>query len=362
MSAKKQEQGHPPLSGLRVPGWLVWVLAMLLVASVGAVWVWYSSELHRPHQVTGVPVEGQVAGESVEGGVAIIVPEGATGRQIGNIIRSAGIRHHPLVYRIEEQRRGNGYIPKAGEFLLPGRASLDEALNIIHKGKVVQHAFTIPEGTTSAAFVASLDADARFTGALATPPGEGDLLPETYFFTRGTDRDAFLARVMGARDITLAALWASRMEGLPLRTLNEAVVLASIIEKETAVAGERALVASVFVNRLRAGMKMQSDPTVMYGLEQDGTPVESLRKRHLAHESPWNTYLHPGLPPSPICNPGEDSLRAALNPEDSPYYYFVADGKGGHAFAQTLEEHNRNVRVWRAIRDSAGGADPAGDQ
>ena len=160
---------------------------------------------------------------------------------------------------------------------------------------------------------------------------------------------------MGARDIALATLWAGRREGLPLASLDEAVVLASIIEKETAVASERALVASVFVNRLRAGMKLQSDPTVMYGLDRDGRPVEALRRRHLSHESPWNTYLHHGLPPGPICNPGEDSLRAALNPEDSPYYYFVADGKGGHAFARTLAEHNRNVRAWRAVRDSAGG-------
>ena len=186
------------------------------------------------------------------------------------------------------------------------------------------------------------------------------MLPETYFVTRGTDRDVFLARVMGARDIALATLWADRRQGLPIETLDEAVVLASIIEKETAVAGERALVASVFVNRLRAGMKLQSDPTVMYGLERGGTPVETLRRRHLSHESPWNTYLHHGLPPGPICNPGEDSLHAALNPEDSPYYYFVADGRGGHAFARTLEEHNRNVRAWRAIRDSGGGTDPAG--
>ena len=337
------------LPGLHAPGWLAWLSAVMLLAGAGAAWVWYSSELHRPHQVAGVPVEG------LGGGGAIIVPEGATGREIGGIIRSAGVRHHPLVYRIEERRRGDGYIPKAGEFLLPARASLDEVLDIIHEGKVVQHAFTIPEGVTSAAFVAALDADARFAGAVKGPPEEGDLLPETYFFTRGTDRDAFLARVMGARDVTFAELWAGRREGLPLKTLDEAVVLASIIEKETALPGERALVASVFVNRLRDGMKLQSDPTVIYALERDGAPVETLRRGHLAHESPWNTYLHPGLPPGPICNPGEDSLRAALNPGDSPYYYFVADGKGGHAFARTLEEHNRNVRAWREIRDSGGG-------
>ena len=343
MQRQKQDRQKPPVPRPRVAGPLAAALvALAAVFAAGLASVWYFSELHRPHRV---------AADAASGTTAIIIPEGATGAGISAILRVAGIRHHPFVYRLEEWRRGDGYIPKAGEFLLPGRASLGQALDVIHGGEAVQHAFTIPEGMTSAAFTAALAADGRFAGEVASPPGEGELLPETYFFTRGTDRDDFIARVMGARDIAVATLWAGRREGLPIETLAEAVVLASIIEKETALAGERGLVASVFVNRLRAGMRLQSDPTVLYGLERAGEPVEELLRGHLAHESPWNTYLHAGLPPSPICNPGEDSLRAALNPEDSPYYYFVADGKGGHAFARTLEEHNRNVRAWRAIRN-----------
>ena len=324
----------------------VWALVALAAFAAGAVPLWYLSELHRPHQVVAYP-DGD--------GTAVIIPEGATGTQISAILRGAGLRHHTLVYRAEDWRRGGGYVPKAGEFLLPERASLGQALDIIHGGKTVQHAFTIPEGLTSADFVAALEEDTRFSGEVVSSPGEGDLFPETYFFARGTDRDTFITRVMGAREIALATLWAERTEGLPYDTPDEAMVLASIIEKETALAAERGLVASVFVNRLRKGMRLQSDPTVLYGLERAGEAVGTLRGEHLSHESPWNTYLHAGLPPSPICNPGEDSIRAALNPEDSPYYYFVADGKGGHAFARTLAEHNRNVEEWRAIRDSGGG-------
>lgn len=318
-------------------------MAAFVIAGSAAFWFWYSAELGRPHTI---------ASGSQGADTAIIIPRGAPGTAVSSVLRQAGIDHPTIVYRLEEWRRGGGYNPKAGEFLLPGVASLSQALDIIHEGKAVQHAFTIAEGVTNAAFAAALDADTRFTGVAAPLPAEGGLLPETYFFTRGTARDDFVARVIADREAVVAALWAERQDGLPFSTPAEAVVLASIIERETALASERGLVASVFVNRLRAGMKLQSDPTVLYGLEQDGQKVDTLQRRHLSHDSPWNTYLHRGLPPSPICNPGKDSLRAALNPEASPYYYFVADGNGGHAFARTLGEHNRNVRNWRAIRDS----------
>lgn len=315
---------------------LFWLLVVLFVVFAGAAPLWYYSELHRPGQM---PADG-----------TILIPEGAARVAISAIVNDAGIPHSAWVYRLEEWRRGKDYMPKAGEFSLPKGTSLDGVLDIIHAGHTIQHAFTIPEGQSIAAFVTALNADARFSGVITPLPAEGDLLPETYFFTHGTDRNAFINRVTGARDITLASLWADRKPGLPLKSLAEAVVLASIIEKETGLAEERGLVASVFINRLRIGMKLQSDPTVLYGLKRDGQAVAVLRRRHLDHASPWNTYRIDGLPPSPICNPGEDSLRAALNPDDSTYYYFVADGKGGHAFAETLAEHNRNVRAWRAFQ------------
>ena len=320
---------------------LISLLGLVFIIMIAAGPLWYYSELHRP----GVLGEDQ----------RIIIPEGAGRVVISARVNSAGIRHSVWVYRLEEWRRGEDYRPKAGEFALPEGTSLDQALSIIHKGDSIQHAFTIPPGQTAAEFILALNSDRRFSGVVTPLPSEGDLMPETYFFTRGTDRNRFINRVTGSRDVALASLWSERQADLPYKTLDEAVVMASIIEKETALAEERGLVASVFINRLRKGMKLQSDPTVLYGLVQDGQPVKILKRRHLDHNSPWNTYRNKGLPPTPICNPGYDSLKAALNPEDSLYFYFVADGKGGHAFARTLTEHNRNVKAWRAIRDQAGG-------
>ncbi|MGC6485289.1 MAG: endolytic transglycosylase MltG [Candidatus Puniceispirillales bacterium] len=316
----------------RVFGFILQLVALAVVAG----WMTYDAQLNRPGQ-NAVPV-------------AVIIPPGAGRVVISARLNSAGISHSPWVYRAEELRRGRSFVPKAGEFLLPAGVSLAEALDIIHNGQSIQHSLTIPEGWTSTMVAAAITADDRLEGMLTPLPAEGEVLPETYFFTRGADRNQLLARMMEAREISFATLWAERQPGLPFKTLEEAVVLASIIEKETGLASERELVASVFVNRLRKGMKLQSDPTVLYGMAMAGEGVEKLLRRHLDHNSPWNTYRHKGLPPTPICNPGEASLRAALNPAESPYFYFVADGKGGHAFAETLDEHNRNVRAWRKAR------------
>ena len=304
-----------------------------------AAWLTYDAQLNRP-------------GRHAED-VAVIIPPGAGRVVISARLNAAGIGHSVWVYHLEEWRRGAGFVPKAGEFLLPQGASLASALDIIHQGKSIQHSLTIPEGWTSVMVVNAINDDTRLDGVLTPLPAEGGLLPETYFFTRGADRNDLLERMMQAREIRFATLWSERQQGLPFTSLEEAVVLASIIEKETGLAGERGLVASVFVNRLRKGMKLQSDPTVLYGMEQAGEGVKTLLRRHLDHPSPWNTYRHKGLPPTPICNPGVESLKAALNPPESPYFYFVADGKGGHAFAETLDEHNRNVRAWRKSRDAS---------
>ena len=313
-------------------------LILGLVFGGMAAWLTYDAQLHRP-------------GRHAED-VAVIIPAGAGRVVISARLNAAGIGHSGWVYQLEEWRRGAGFVPKAGEFLLPEGASLAAALDIIHEGKSIQHSLTIPEGWTSTMVVNAINADDRLDGVLTPLPVEGGLLPETYFFTRGADRNALLARMMQAREIRFATLWSERQQDLPFSSLEEAVVLASIIEKETGLAGERGLVASVFVNRLRKGMKLQSDPTVLYGMEQAGEGVKTLLRRHLDHPSPWNTYRHKGLPPTPICNPGIESLKAALNPPESPYFYFVADGKGGHAFAITLDEHNRNVRAWRKSRNA----------
>jgi len=314
---------------------LISALILACIAGAGGLGIWFFSELHRP----GTMQENTI----------ILIPEGSGRVVISAVLQQAGIPHSRWVMQIEEYRRGRAYRPKAGEFMLPRGSNLDQAMDIIHEGKAIQHSFVIPEGWTSIEVSTALLDDDRLSGTITPEIREGELLPQTYFFTRGTDRNVFLERVRKAREIAFAEAWADRAGDLPYASLDEAVILASIIEKETGLAQERGKVASVFVNRLRAGMRLQSDPTVIYGLLRSGIVVERLKRSHLRDPNPWNTYMQPGLPPTPICNPGLDSLIAALNPETTPYFYFVADGKGGHAFARTLAEHNRNVRAWRNL-------------
>lgn len=265
---------------------------------------------------------------------------------ISQRLNQIGILHHPFVYQIEEWRRGDNYNPKAGEYLFPYGVNLSEAMDIIHKGQAIQHSITIAEGLTSTQIVKILENDLRLDGELKTIPDEGSLLPETYFFLRYTDRNELIRRMQQSQEIQFAELWSERKSDHFLQNLDDAVILASIIEKETGISGERKLVASVFLNRLKKGMRLQSDPTVIYGLEQAGKEVEHLHK-HLKHDSPWNTYIIDGLPKTPIANPGLASFRAVIYPEISNYYYFVADGKGGHRFAKTYDEHKANITLLR---------------
>ena len=209
---------------------------------------------------------------------------------------------------------------------------------------------TLAEGTTVWQVVDSLKAADFLEGEVAAMPSEGMLAPDSYEVQPGSQREAMIGRMQSAQEARLADAWANRVEGLPIETPEEALILASIIEKETSVPEERRRVAAVFVNRLRQGMRLQTDPTVIYGVTNgQGVLGRGLRQSELQRETPWNTYVISGLPPTPIANPGLDSLLAALDPEESDYIFFVADGTGGHAFARTLDEHNRNVAVWRRI-------------
>lgn len=238
---------------------------------------------------------------------------------------------------------------KAGEYKVPARSSMKQVMDLLVSGKVIQYSVTVPEGRTSQMVLRILNADPTLTGELRAAPAEGTLLPETYLFTRGATRADVLRRMEKDHRELAEKLWASRKADLPYDTLEEAVILASIVEKETGVASERPQVASVFVNRLRKGMKLQSDPTIIYGLT-GGEPLgRGIRKSELEKATPYNTYVIDGLPPTPICNPGRASLEAVINPPDTDYLFFVADGTGGHAFAATLDEHNENVRKWREI-------------
>ncbi len=209
---------------------------------------------------------------------------------------------------------------------------------------------TLAEGVTSWQVVDSLKRAAFLTGEIKDVPPEGSLSPDSYEVTKGEDRNALIGEMQAQQAQILADLWAARAAGLPYKTPEEAMVMASIVEKETGVAEERPRVASVFLNRLKDGMRLQTDPTVIYGITKgQGSLGRGLRQSELRRSTPYNTYVIDGLPPTPIANPGRESIKAALNPEVTDYLYFVADGTGGHVFAATLAEHNANVTKWRAI-------------
>jgi len=243
-----------------------------------------------------------------------------------------------------------GPVLKAGEYELPAAASINDLITLFATGKVLLHRLTVPEGLTTAE-VLGLVADApALAGAITAKPAEGSLLPETYSFPRGLTRDALVEKMAADRAKLLADLWAGRAGGLRLKTPEEAVTLASIVEKETGLPAERPRVAAVFLNRLARGMPLQADPTVVYGLTMGKGPLgRDLSRADLQTKHAWNTYVIPGLPPGPIANPGRASLAAVLNPPETKELYFVADGTGGHAFAETLAQHNANVARWRKL-------------
>lgn len=214
---------------------------------------------------------------------------------------------------------------------------------------------TLAEGVTTWQVVDALKRAEFLTGEIAEVPPEGSLAPDSYEVARGADRAELLAEMAARQVAVMDELWAQRAEGLPYDTPEEAMIMASIVEKETSVPEERKRVAAVFVNRLQQGMRLQTDPTVIYGVTKgEGVLGRGLRQSELRRETPWNTYVIDGLPPTPIANPGRLSIEAALNPEDSDFLYFVADGTGGHAFARTLAEHNENVARWRQIEAERG--------
>ena len=211
----------------------------------------------------------------------------------------------------------------------------------------------IAEGTTSWQVVEALKSVDILTGDIAQVPDEGYLAPDSYEIKAGDTREDVLGRMQQAQKRRLAQVWAQRSDTTPVQTMGDLLTLASIIEKETGVADERFTVASVFANRLEKGMPLQTDPTVIYGVTQGKGPLgRGLRKSELRKDTPWNTYVNRGLPPTPIANPGLASLQAALTPAATDFIFFVADGTGGHAFAVTLKEHNRNVAAWRKIEAS----------
>lgn len=239
---------------------------------------------------------------------------------------------------------------KSGEYAFQKNASLRDVINTIVDGKVVQHSFTIPEGLTSEQIVARLLENDILAGQIKELPREGTLLPETYKFPRGTTRDQVIQRMQQAQRRVLAEVWERRSPDLPVKTPEQLVTLASIVEKETGRADERSRVASVFANRLRQKIKLQSDPTIIYGLVGGkGTLGRPIKRSEIQQPSPYNTYVIEGLPPGPIANPGRASLEATANPARTRDLFFVADGTGGHAFSESYDQHQKNVSKLRTI-------------
>jgi UPF0755 protein len=279
----------------------------------------------------------------------VLLPPGSAVSRIARQLEDEGVITHAEVLIAAVRIRGAQGAIKAGEYEIPAGASVMDIIDLLIEGKSILHYFTAPEGRTTAQIIRLLSADETLAGEVTLEPGEGKLLPETFAFTRGETRDGLLLRMMKDQDALIAAIWDDRALELPFSTPQEAIILASIVEKETGVPEERERIAAVFVNRLKRGMRLESDPTIIYGLT-GGEPLgRGLRLSELRKETPYNTYVVKGLPPTPIANPGKASIEAVLNPADTEDIFFVADGTGGHAFASNLRDHDANVAKWRRV-------------
>lgn len=286
----------------------------------------------------------------------VLIERGSGVSKIASQLEKEGVINQALLFKIATRF---GASLKAGEYEFAPQTPMAEVISMMQAGDVFDRKITIPEGYTAWQVVQILNAREELTGVIAQIPPEGTLMPNTYHFVSGEDRNDIIKRMQQATIKAMNALWEARADNLPLKNKKEALVLASVIEKETSVAEERERVAGVFTNRLRKGMMLQTDPTVIYAITKGKIQTDGkgplgrrLLRKDLQIDDPYNTYKYAGLPPGPIANPGYDSIKAALNPEDHDYIFFVADGTGGHVFSKTLAEHNRNAAKWRKIRDA----------
>ncbi|WP_293867660.1 endolytic transglycosylase MltG [uncultured Alsobacter sp.] len=287
----------------------------------------------------------------------VVTVKGGT-TDVAEQLQREGVIEHYYLFLAGLHMLGKASQIKAGEYQFKEKASLNDVVETLVEGKAILHAVTIPEGLTSQQIVDRLRENDVLVGEVGEIPKEGSLLPETYKFTRGMTRAQLIERMQQDQARVMREVWNRRQADLPVKTPQEMLVLASIVEKETGKADERSRVAGVFINRLNRNMKLQSDPTIVYGLVGGkGTLGRGILRSEIDQATPYNTYVIPGLPPGPISNPGRAALEAVANPSRTRELYFVADGTGGHVFADTLEQHNRNVVRWRQIegdrRDAA---------
>jgi len=319
-------------------GFLNAVMTMLIIVSLGVGGLFYYAKLQ--YDKPG----------PLDHSMVLVIPKGdgvnaiASRLERENVIADRRLFMAAVLYFKAQDKL------KYGEYQIAKNASMREVLDTLVEGRSILYKITIPEGLTSWQVVERLNAEAVLKGEIAEPPREGSLLPETYKFSRGSSRQELIERMQAQQRKFLAEVWEKRNPRLPFKTPEEAVTLASIVEKETGRADERERVAGVFINRLRKRMRLQSDPTIIYGVSEGrGTLGRPILKSELENASPYNTYQVAGLPPTPIANPGRASIEAVLRPAKTEELYFVADGTGGHVFAKTLTEHNQNVAKWRII-------------
>lgn len=320
---------------------ILWsVVAVIIIIGIGAVWGYL---LERASNSPGSHAEQ----------VKVNITAGSGIQKIADKLYSVGVIDDRKVFVFAIWWNGNSGPLMAGEYLFPAYATPREIINILSSGETVNYRLTVPEGLTSREIVELIKQTKGLQGKIVEAPPEGTLLPETYFFRRGDIRNNLVERMDIALKDLMEKLWRGRSSNLPLDTIEEAVILASIVEKETGLTNERGKIAGVFINRLMKNMKLQSDPTVIYAITEGLVTLNrSLLREDLKINSPFNTYMHKGLPPRPISNPGRASIEAVLNPTDTDALYFVASPKGGHVFATTLAQHNKNVSIWRKYRNS----------
>jgi UPF0755 protein len=282
----------------------------------------------------------------------LVIPKGSGVAQIAGILKSENVIEDTRIFRLGVRLLSEGKPLIAGEYVFPKGISASGAMGIMIAGKSITHRLTVPEGLSVREVLELVSSEPLLDGPLPPErPAEGTLLPETYRFLRGESRASIIARMREDMAKALAEEWEKRDRGILVKSPEEAVTLASVVEKETSKGDERARIAGVFYNRLKKGMPLQSDPTVIFAITLGKLKLKrGLTYDDLKIDSPYNTYLVKGLPPGPIANPGRAALRAVMHPMSHREFYFVADGTGGHAFAATLEEHNRNVAAWRKIR------------
>ena len=311
-------------------------LAALLVA-VGAVWF----------------ASGWWGSAKIGDDTSFTVPSGSTLTSVANRLEEEGIIASADAFLLRAKILGGGDPIQAGEFLLPANASQAQILDMFQDGEVIRRFVTVPEGMPSILVWERLMAEEHLTGDIPVPQ-EGSVLPDTYDFERGEERAAVLARMQAAMHNYLAEAWPKRKPGIAVDNVKDALVLASIVEKETGVPGERRMVAGLYSNRLKDGMMLQADPTIIYPITKGKPLGRRIRQSEISAVNDYNTYSMVGLPKGPITNPGRESIAAVLDPEATEARYMVADGSGGHAFAETLAEHNANVEKWFALRRARG--------